>query len=226
MIILVILYRRPEYTERCLNAIAKLQGIENCKLFFQIDPGYEEVYKHAFNWTLTESEIFINKERLGCNGNVYTGLERAFYNDEQVLVIEDDVEIASDFIKFAEPFKYDRSVNVVSAYRRHLQMPELDLSGYKQQHQFEVWAWMSWRNRYYKFRDCFETNKVNSMSWDTHLNYCYFLKTEKPTVIVPNVGRSFNFGKDLGTFCSSEALYYRDNYTKYHWNGKELSENH
>lgn len=219
MIILCILYRRASYTARCLQSISKMHGIENCKLYFQIDPGWQAVIRQAYNWKACPKSVVINKERLGCNKNIYAGLERAFNDSDTVMVMEDDVEIYPDFLEFAnrEDWKNDESINAVRAQVKHAE-PILnpDWAGFARTTDFCPWGWLSWRRSWEKFRHCWADNDV--YSWDWCLHHTFF--TNNPdSVIRPLVGRASNYGSLDGTYCQTEAEFYQNNFTPY-WAGK------
>lgn len=228
IIIGVLLYKRSDYTRRCFEAIAKLRGIENCRLICNIDPYYEDVVKHAYNWTKTPIDILVNSKRLGCNKNMFSLCERCFAADDGdgVTVIEDDIEISSDWLEFCtNPIFRRINVDAVSAYQKHDSKPNIDLQGYSRSNRWGTWGWYSWKEKYYKWRHVFEENGDNGLSWDTALCRNYFFKQNQETIINPVLSRSFNYGKDEGTYCSSHELYYRDNFTRYYWNGEQLIEN-
>lgn len=228
IIIGCLLYKRPAYTERMFSAISKLRGLENCRIIVNIDPYYKDVIKQAYEWTLTPIDILVNKNQLGCNKNMFSLCERCATADDGsgFTIIEDDIEISSDWLEFCTKPEFRRmGIDAVCAYQRHDTKPEIDLNGYTKSNQWGTWGWYSWANKYYKWRHVFEENTDNNLSWDTALCRNYFYKQNAETIIYPKLGRSFNMGKDLGTYCYSHDVYYRDNFTRYFYNGDALVEN-
>lgn len=226
IIIGVLLYKRPEYTKRMFSAIAKLKGLENCRIICNIDPGFEEVTAQAMNWTLTPIDILVNNKNLGCNKNMLSLCDRCFSADaDAVTIIEDDVEISSDWLQFCSNPEFKRlNIDAITAYRKHTEVPELNLSDYTLGNTWGTWGWYSWKDKYYKWRWVFEENPDNALSWDTALCRHYFHKQNQATIVTPVLGRSFNFGKKDGTYCFSEAEYYRANWTRYYYNGTQIIE--
>ncbi len=220
MIILITAYSRPKYTKRCLDALSKVRGIEKCQLFFQNDWGGGcGSLREAYEWTACPISIVLNKSNLGCNGNALAGLTRAFEADEMVGLIEDDIEVSPDWLEFIQrPEFRSPDINAISTFRNHQKPPEMDRDGYERSNDFVAWGWATWRDKFEKFKHLWN-DLPSDVSWDHRLRADFF-SHHPNSVIRPKLGRSFNYGKENGTYCASIDEYYENNYTNYWSEGK------
>ncbi len=212
MIIVSVLYNRPDYTRLSLQHLAAVRGIEKVTVFFQIDPWNNDVIKQAYEWTASPSSILINKERLGCNRNIFKGLERAFQEDDTVGVIEDDVLVSKDWLEFVQRPEF-ADATAVCTFRKHFEpIVNPDWQGYETTTNFCPWGWVTWRKTWEKIKQHWSDDDV--VSWDTAVHRSGVMSD----VIFPLVSRTFNCGV-IGTYCTSEEEYMRDNFSPY-WAGK------
>jgi len=206
-----------------LDRLAQVRGIENCTVHFQIDWCDDQrlrdaVFDLATNWTASKLAIFISQSHLGLNDNIFTGLDRAFNDDDHVLIVEDDVTLYHDSLEFVCRPEFE-AAKAVCLHRRHETMPELDWDGWEYKPGFNAWGWALRRKAWEEIRPLFprEDRKEGPCSWDWRLSDDYFHKHEN-SLIFPKIGRSFNIGIDNGTHHHGYTHWMKCIYTRY-WAG-------
>lgn len=189
MVILVILYNRPEYTIKCLEHLAKVDGIQTQKILFQIDCCNQNVIDQAQAWN--KSSIMINDKHLGCNGNTYAGLERAFNEDDTVAVVEDDVLVSTDWLNFVNKPEFKDSF-AICPFRKHINKPVMELERYSKIDRFCSWGCVLYRRSWEKIKSIWTDE-----AWSRRINNSGVV--DKGSIIQPAIGRSINIGSSGGT---------------------------
>jgi glycosyltransferase involved in cell wall biosynthesis len=158
----------------------------------------------------------INRERMGCNGNVTSTIDRAFEMHDRAVILEDDVVPARDFLAFncwgLERFEHDPRIFNLAAYKRQKEMPpmaaigEARLAGW-----FTPWGWASWRDRWTSFRRELAIPPDSKDSWDF-----YVVKWMTEIVgmfeVHPTLSRTQNVG-EVGTYVPSAEWHQQNHRT-------------
>jgi len=211
--ILVILYKRPDYTRQLLAALSAQPTIKNYHVHFQIDPGFPEVENIARDFVATEKTILVNQFRLDCNMNVYAGLKNAFAISEFVMVFEDDCIPAHDCLEWMEWAKTQMGwdARAINAFHRHEEKDESMFNMSKRCAHWTAWVWGTSREHWKKIEEIFQDKdkmpEDSSNSWDCVLFEQYF---KHGTVIKPYLSRARNIGSENGRYNPS-AEWHKEN---------------
>ncbi len=176
-VITMTVYNRPDYTRRCLEALAKCEGIKQYQVFIHVDPGCDEVSEICAGWVNGGDLLMsFNEKRVGCNMNILSAMAHGFEHSDTVIHIEDDILLAPDALKWFEwaldKYKDDKSVFSVSGYSN--KEPSEALFFYQQRRSwFTPWGWATWKDRFEPFANIIRLNEKAQpeRSWDWITNY-------------------------------------------------------
>lgn len=160
--IVFLIFNRPETTERVFDRIAEARP----KKLFVIADGprhAEEAEKCArarriverVDWDC-EVETRFSETNLGCRKNVGQGLEWAFSQVEEAIILEDDCLPDATFFPFCElmleRYREDERVMLIAGTNP---FPELSRNGasYHFSQYGSIWGWASWRRAWRHFDD-------------------------------------------------------------------------
>ncbi len=202
--IVIILYKRPDYTKQVLEALAAQPEISKYHCHFQIDGQYAEVVDLALNFSASYSKtININCRNAGCSMNVYLGIENGFSMSDFAIIVEDDVVPAHDCLKYIEWAKNKNflgaNYRTISCYHKFEDCPP---EKYNTVHAMPRWCGWLWATNKYHWD---QAKKVwdwhTQKSWDIMIAENYFW--QRPT-IMPYLSRVRNIGSQNGTYVHSE----------------------
>ena len=192
--ILLIIFNRPDTTEKVFNAIKK---IKPKKLFVSADgprenkPGEKEKCQDArkiidrVDWRCEVYKKY-SAVNLGCKIAVSSGLNWFFKNVEQGIILEDDCLPAQSFFKFCEEllekYKNNEKIMMISGDNFQNSRQRGDGSYYFSKFS-HIWGWATWRRAwehysvnmegYPKFK---QDKKINAI-WSKEYIRKYWLDT-------------------------------------------------
>ena len=206
--ITVSAYNRPEYLQRTLAALARCDGIEDCRVAVMFDP-CDATREQA---AIARSHGFAAYEfsrRAGCNTAIQTAFQYGFdHMDSEFHVhLEDDTVPTRDCLRWfawaSERYRHDPAVMSVSAYQRvsNGQVNECGLRRW-----FTPWGWGIWRDRWGGVNAGWVP--TGEVSWDIVVNH--LLRAGRYEAF-PTVGRIQNIGAEGGVHVPS-AEWHRENH--------------
>ncbi len=221
-IITTTLNKRPDYTQKALDAIAESLSWSKLnfpKMFF-IDYANDKVVSLAeqFKEKYDDTTIVINDPPLGCNNNTYTAINTALRieNFDRVIHFEDDTIPTKDCIDFFVRHMnlYDDNPNVfsITGYNRTVDFPDVnEMQHTEKQNHFTCWGICLWKKKSDVLldnwiKDSDHTNKT--MSWDSHLNDNVVTKDENLLQVKPMISRIQNIGSEGGSWVPSPMWHF------------------
>lgn len=126
MIISTLHHDKPRFTERCIDSLKQVRGIENCKIFCTLDKREdetvnEEVLSLLKGIDFCEKTLKISSIHRGKNKSVGFALTSVYRNDNLIFHVDDDVTVSKDSLELAEDVclsKHFRRYNVFSLYEK------------------------------------------------------------------------------------------------------------
>ena|ERR1035437_426230 len=198
-------YNRPQYLKQVLSGLYQCENIEQFEIYTSEEPNQPEVSSLFDQVDFIKVNRWINKEKLGCNINISSAIDRVFKQGyESLIVLEDDIVPGKDFLNFFlwgfNNKEIWSSVSVLAAYNKTNEVNN-NLNIVKKRNWFTPWGWGTkdyvW-NAFYKEHK--EELQNSGVSWDSQFNN-YILKN-KICELYPVVGRSQNIG-EVGTYVPS-----------------------
>lgn len=90
-----------------------------------------------------------SEDNLGCGMRIYSGLTNAFKVVDRLVIIEDDIVIAPDFLPFCsellEKYKDDQRVGMISGMNHLGRYDECPYSYFYSSHGGSIWGWATWK---------------------------------------------------------------------------------
>lgn len=237
MLITTPQYNRPQYTKRMLEALSKVNGIEDCRIIASVDRDEngnvnEEIVSLLKDIEFCPVSINISKERLTCNLNTLRTMYLGFdsidrYADEDVIChIEDDICVAPDcldmFYNIEERVDIENQYFSVSFFNR---LEEKDVNSeywtILNRPHFVPWGFVLGKKifREVLFSNCFCPDASHYLSWDLRFNQ--LREKLNLTEIFPKLSRAINIG-DRGTHMWPE--HWENNVKLDFWAGSVLPE--
>ena len=176
---LIITYSRPQNCLKLIDALHK----QGCKrVYIAIDYGKsEEILRCQSDFDYLESnyaskfekfEVWRRTNNLGVAASVITALDWFFNHEESGLILEDDLIISDEFLRFIscglEILELEESVFSISGSNFFSYLSsENFLSSY-----FIGWGWGTWRNRWERARVSYSREIVRpSFSLNEYVNF-------------------------------------------------------
>jgi hypothetical protein len=172
--IVMTMYKRFEYTSTVLKSVVKnAQDIGDIPFLMFVDRGCDDVADLALRFAKNSglrAEVFLARERLGCNQNTFRAIDTAMDSHDAVIAIEDDVVLGRDAIRYFKwglgEYADDPSIFSISGYHRDNAITD-DVSGVARRRcWFVPWGWATWRDRWERARGPVDPG----VSWDTWLS--------------------------------------------------------
>lgn len=209
----ISLYNRPEYTKKMFESLKKCSGINEYIIFVSIDPGSEEVVNIAKNFS--PDVLIVNKNRLGCNTNIFQSLSLAFTAGSKYNIhVEDDVLLSPDCIQYfnwCQQYENDNSIFSISAYNRTTKESPPHLISRIQS--FRCWGWATWSSRWKEMKPRWDHDN-RYLGWDNNINNRI---RNSRYEIYPLLSRSQNIGALNGVHVRSAAWHAQNHHTPI-WN--------
>jgi len=200
--LIIFAWRRPEHLERCLEAVKRNRLIPT---YIFLDGGYtKEVFDVAENNMTGNCIVAWNEEHLGLTKSIFKGIERAFNLYDSVIVLEDDILIADNFIEYMleglEYYKDKKDIGTLTGYNY---IEHNEVYGAKR---FTGWGWATWKDRWEEFNQelepldhwgedippGFDRATKTKDTWDYQFSVTHNFKNWKcvhpPKSLVKNIG--------------------------------------
>jgi len=176
--VLLIIFNRPNYTEKTLAAI---RNAKPAKLYIAADgprqnkAGEKELCEQTRNLVLSsidwecEVKTLFQEKNLGCALGVSTGISWFFKHEEQGIILEDDIVANLNFFKFCDEllqkYKYAKNVWTIGGYNPQA-ISKIEES-YCFTKTFYCWGWATWRDRWKYFSFNMKNLKEDIINWYT-----------------------------------------------------------
>jgi GR25 family glycosyltransferase involved in LPS biosynthesis len=173
--IVLFVYNRPEFTIKCLEALAKANGIEQFDLYIFSDGHKNDVDKvnvdkvrgiiESRNWAKTTT-VIKSIENKGLANQIINGIHNIFEENDRVIVIEDDIIVEKDALLFLNNnlnrFETESDIYQITAF----QFPIKSFKKYELVYlpNISTWAWATWKSKWNTF------NNEEVISFDKKLN--------------------------------------------------------
>jgi len=133
-----------------LNAFVHIDGPKNSNETVE----YLKVIDTAKQYESHIANLYVQNHNLGCYKGMFFAISWAFRDTEKLIIVEDDIEISSDFLPFSERVlnQFAEVETVCSVAATNLVPKEFcsttnaRLSLYP-----SSWGWATWRNRWTEF---------------------------------------------------------------------------
>ena len=154
--ILLIGFNRPDFIA---NQIAAIRPFRPHRLYIAVDGpradivGESECCRHVrecvklVDWPSEVNTLFREKN-LGCKYGVSGAISWFFENEEYGIILEDDIRVSGDFLRFAsemlERYKLDARIGAINGFNFFNLQSDKSVSYHFSSH-MDVWGWASWR---------------------------------------------------------------------------------
>ena len=173
--ILLIGYNRPDKIKAVLNSLLKCKGLETVKLYVSIDgpkanrltdnivQDQIEIIVNSYACYFQNTQIFRNKINLGLADNIVSAINKAFNIEEELIILEDDIEVASPyFLKYMTEalVKYrETDIFQVSAYNYPVNLQGFDQDIYALR-VMSCWGWATWKSKWQVYSDDIQSHYI------------------------------------------------------------------
>lgn len=154
--ILLIGFNRPDFMA---NQIAAIKPLRPHRLYVAVDgpranrTGEAECCRQVreciklVDWPCEVKTLF-RESNLGCKYSVSGAVSWFFENEECGIILEDDIRVTEDFLRFAsemlERYKYNTRIGAVNGFNFFNLQSDKSASYHFSSH-MDVWGWASWR---------------------------------------------------------------------------------
>lgn len=218
-VVVITLCKRPDYTRRVLDALARCDDISRYPVAMLCEPVSDEVIDLAAAFTRRtgiKAWAMVGTQRVGCNVNTYSALAYGFDHHDRVIALEDDTVPGRDFLRFCEwglnQYEHDETVFSICGYQR---TPPSEL-GFRnaviRERWFTPWGWATWRDRWHSVREHWPADD-RQVSWDTVLDK---LTRRDRYEVRPMLARIQNIGAEGGTHVPG-AEWHAAHHLNRHW---------
>ncbi len=215
-VITLVLYNRPDYTRKVLQALRHCDGIGDYLLLPHIEPGNDEVLAAVEAVDFARVKITLNPKRLGTGRNTWLAWQHGFSKADFIVHIEDDTVPARDCLAFMEhcrrAYRDDQEVFSVSAYNRD-RCPRDRYYALARRSPYTCWLVGLWRDRWNWIKDKWDPNPAQYACNITAQLRNYDLKEVHPVL-----SRSQNIGAKGGVGVRSARWHRLHHHTKF-WAG-------
>ncbi len=157
----VFAYKRPDHLSQCLRALEanETASLTDVTIFCDGERGADDARGvretraiASLSWGFRSVTIVERSQNLGLSANITEGVSQLLASDETVIVVEDDLVVASSFLNYmnAGLTLYQSDSNVASihgfVYRTDRELPQsFFLRG------ADCWGWATWRRAWTVF---------------------------------------------------------------------------
>jgi hypothetical protein len=192
-------YNRPRYLERTLAALAKCDGIRDCRVAVMLDP-CDETNEQADAASYYGFQPFVMTARAGCNRAIQAAFQYGFQHmgSEFHVHLEDDTVPTRDCLAWfawaSDAYRSNPAVMNVSGYQK-ISNGRLGECGLRRW--FTPWGWGTWLDRWVGLNYGWAGSEP---SWDVVVNHA--IRSGRYEVF-PTVSRIQNIGAEKGTHVPS-----------------------
>lgn len=208
-------FNRPLYTDMCLNALERCDGVAEYELIAYVEPSDTKVgqilesYKARGNLRL---DIVYNKERRYNSLNIMTAMKHGFLLSDYVIHVEDDIILAKDALSFFEWGKDQRTDKIVNVCGYTRRASDKDCKVWENYHKavtrrwFVPWGWATWKDMFEKMCEMKLWN--DDPGFDVNINH-----KMQGYEIFPWISRTQNVGGLSGFHVESARWHYENHFT-------------
>lgn len=164
--IVLFAYNRPDYLKKTLQFLKKNPLAKESILYFIVDgpkdfdspenlKKIQEVKKIAEKLTGFKEIIKIfNEKNLGLGRNIHLQVSRLFKEHKTLIILEDDIEIAEDFLEFIHQglkfYKDNQKIGAISGYSYNYELIDMSQEIVFSP-RFSSLGWATWQDRWEGF---------------------------------------------------------------------------
>jgi hypothetical protein len=183
--IALFVFNRPEHTSEVLISLSSNPEFFKSRLYIYCDGPRNSDDLDLVNKTRglvhalmhPQKKIIESQNNLGLSRSVLTGVKTIFEEFENIIVVEDDVVVSSNFLKFLNEalnyYKDNERIMQVSAYM-FPKVDFLDASKVLFLPNITSWGWATWRRAWNKLDE--QANGWASLIYDRDLRYRFNIK--------------------------------------------------
>lgn len=160
--IVIFVYNRVEHTKRLLESLVKADLSSDCEVIVFSDGWKTEETREAvisvreclenYREAFLNFEIRIRNENYGLSRSIISGVSEVFEQYDRIIVLEDDLEVSSDFIIYMndglEFYEKDLRYGMISSYTSdHKFLDTYDRDIYCLE-RGDCWGWSTWKDRW------------------------------------------------------------------------------
>ncbi len=194
--ITIACWNRPKNLESVLSRLkGQMADLRDYKLFISCEPGNPEVIDIVKNIDFMDTDVVLNKTRLGLNANTFSPMDRAFRECDFNLYLEDDYSLSSDALDLFDWYtKQDlTSIGLLMLCNIWAKEKQLDENLIYKVRKMCGWGLVISRQQFKKYLTPAWFPKIGS--WDNSLAR-YIRTFEGIYNLVPELSRSTNIGID------------------------------
>jgi len=210
--VLLVAFNRPRHTKEVIESLKRAHEFDSHEVFCVLQLGNSEVRKLIEDFLPREKIIYVTHRdtistKAKINNNMFKGLSATFSsrNVEYVVVLEDDIVIAKDFLQYMREIqdrfcddKNFRAVNAFSALENSRFIRGFD-RGFVRLNYGVAWGWSINRSNYRSISRYWTGNE------DEHWDSLFEIYLRSGFVINPLASRVVNIGFDeLATHTKSD----------------------
>jgi hypothetical protein len=186
--IVVIIYNRPDKTQKIISALAKIKpksifliadgpkayDLEDLKLVEATRIEFEKI-----NWGCVITKNFA-ETNMGLRKRIETGLDWVFQIVDAAIILEDDCIPTPSFFNFCEvllkKYQYEKKISMISGNNPYPKLTSKLKTSYFYSDTPLIWGWATWSDRWSEY-------KLNEKIWNnllkrTKLILSIFLKNK------------------------------------------------
>lgn len=163
--IAVFCYKRLDHLKLCINSLIKNKEINFSEVYFFCDnykserdaDDVKKVREFVKSVKLPKKNVIFRDTNFGLQKNIVTGIAEVFKNNDTVIVVEDDLILSRNFLKYMNDSlrSYKNSNDVISIHGYCY--PNLRI---KENYFFlkgaDCWGWATWKDKW----DIYESNTI------------------------------------------------------------------
>lgn len=160
--IAIFAFNRPQSIERCLAALKKNKEWLQSEIYIFCDgPRTEaesvktQLVRQIVKDFADESplvRIHEKPDNFGLSKSIITGIKTVFSNHSSIIVIEDDLEVAPNFLAYMNKgLRFYENIGKVSSVVGYSYPLEIDLPDTLFLRGAECWGWATWKDRWEKY---------------------------------------------------------------------------
>lgn len=196
-------FNRPDYLHESLESWRKVEGISEATMIWNVEPDNALVAEMCDSIDFCDAVTVINPKRYGVLSNAWWAFERGFALDDFVVLIEDDVIVSTDVLRYLshcdKTYRDDPSVFAVCSFQ---------LQAGSDPHQLVRGRFNMpppvgfWKDRWTaEIRDEWD-HDYSKKGWDMHVQK----QRGTRVCISPEQSRAQHIGEFGGTHCTADMF--------------------
>jgi len=222
-----VAYRRPDYTEKALQALRRCTGLDDFDHFsIFVDPGFPEVIRVCGDWASRfpiNAMVHVNEAHLGVAENPFRAYSHVFdrLNSDFNVAIEDDAVLSVDALKLALCyFQHESSatsrysfLNLCDHYdyrgngKNIGNVPEDPSLLAESTNLSSPFAWCFARHQWPFIQNNWDKNVGGLRGWDWSIRFA--MRMEGKVALTPVLSRCQNIGERGGVHEDGTTFHYQ-----------------